>query len=69
MRKGRRSVERLFYWGPEVDGGREQLAGGAPATTAGEGAGATVACIALRIGIAAIVFGLCALRISAQGPA
>jgi len=69
MRKGRRSVERLFYWGPEVDGGREQLAGGAPATIAGEGAGATVACIALRLGIAAIVFGLCALRISAQGPA
>ena len=64
MRKGRRSVERLFYWGP---GARGRVAGGAPATTAGK-AGATVARIALRLCILAIVSGLCALPVVAQGP-
>src|SRR5258707_15044309 len=69
MRKGRRSVERLFYWGPRVVSARGRVAGGAPATTAGEGAGATVMDAALKFFIVAVVGGLCAVQVWAQGPA
>src|SRR5882757_4092826 len=69
MRKGRRSVERLFYWSPRVVSARGRVAGGAPATTAGEGAGATVMNAALKFFIVAMVGGLCAWQVWAQGPA
>jgi len=64
MRKGRRSVERLFYWGPRDAQGAE----GARVRVAGE-ADATILSASSMLCVLAIVCVLSPMLLWAQGPA